>query len=76
MEIKNRYGDIWEFIKVSGGYKFKIPDYTSIGRDDNGGVFYIDPPGGPLLSLGISPLGYIKRFDLTEEYIFIEIEEA
>lgn len=69
MELKSRYGDIWELDTIENGYLWKnIPDHTRFGLfpDSKEDICFIDPPGGPFLEVGM---------EITKGEIIIKIED-
>lgn len=55
MELYSRYGEKWELKELlEGDFSFTLPKYSRvIYRDEfNETVAALDPPGGPMISVG------------------------
>ena len=77
MEIRSRYGEIWKLEETDDGYKFVLPPFSRIGFEDNGDLTFVDPPGGPFISIG-SILGDKKIVSIKDmnDYVILKTEEA
>ena len=77
MEIKNRYGEIFELEEIEDGkLKFKLPPHTRVGFD-NEKLAFIDPPGGPFIHVGGNLMG--KKVVDIEDYsswVTLKMEET
>lgn len=76
MELTSRYGDVWTLEETESGYKFYLPDHTRLGYDGDE-INFIDPPGGPFISIdGLLENKKITFIEDHVKFVIIKVEEA